>query len=130
MRATGPLVVALLGVTTMLAACERRPVDEVAAISAARTPAVPRGETSGTSGTSGNTGSSADKADSAINLKVQSALSMDADIKRKSVGVDTKEGEVTLIGTLDNQSQIEKAVKLASQVDGVKSVNNKLSVKR
>ncbi|MEO8079071.1 MAG: BON domain-containing protein [Caldimonas sp.] len=67
--------------------------------------------------------------DSAITAKVKTALLADPDVKGLKVNVDTKDGIVTLVGTLDNSANVEKAAGIAKGIDGVKSVDNKLMAK-
>lgn len=86
----------------------------------------------GTSGSSESSGSSMGSVidDSAITVKVKAALLADADIKGTDINVETRQGEVQLNGFVNNQQQVDKAVKVASAVDGVKKVDNKLTVKK
>ncbi len=67
--------------------------------------------------------------DAAITGKVKTALIADPDVKGLSIDVDTKNGVVTLNGNADKAGNVDKAVSLASSVDGVKSVQNNLTVK-
>jgi hyperosmotically inducible protein len=84
------------------------------------------------SGASGTTGTSAGTMidDSLITTKVKTALLADSDVKGTDISVETKRGEVLLSGFVGNQSQVDKALKVANSVDGVKSVNNKMTVKQ
>ena len=68
--------------------------------------------------------------DTLLTGKVKSAFLADSDLKSMGISVDSNEGEVTLTGTLTNQAQIDRAVGVASSVSGVKSVRNRLSIKR
>lgn len=68
--------------------------------------------------------------DSMITAKVKTALLADADIKGLNVDVDTSEGVVALNGEVQNQAQLDRAAKLAGEVDGVKSVLNNLTIKQ
>ena len=87
------------------------------------------GTTSGSSESSGSSlGSAID--DSAITAKVKAALLADADVKSTDINVETKKGEVQLSGFVSNPQQVDRAVKVASAVDGVKKVDNKLTVKK
>jgi hyperosmotically inducible protein len=61
---------------------------------------------------------------------VKTALLADADVKGTDISVETNKGEVMLSGFVGNQAQIDKAVQLASAVEGVKNVNNKMTVKQ
>jgi hyperosmotically inducible protein len=68
-------------------------------------------------------------ADAAITGKVKTKLLADPDVKGLSIDVDTKDGVVTLTGSADKVGNADKAVSLAKGTDGVKSVDNKLTVK-
>lgn len=68
--------------------------------------------------------------DTVITTKVKTALLADSDIKGLDVNVDTAQGVVTLNGAVNNQTQIDRAAKIAGEVDGVKSVVNNLSIKK
>jgi hyperosmotically inducible protein len=67
--------------------------------------------------------------DAAVTAKVKTALLADADVKGLQIDVDTRNGVVTLNGTADNQANMTKAQTIARNIDGVKSVENKLTVK-
>ena len=67
--------------------------------------------------------------DSTITTKVKSALLADADVKSFDIKVETRKGEVQLSGFVDNQAQIDRAIAVAKGVEGVKSVDNKMSLK-
>jgi hyperosmotically inducible protein len=67
--------------------------------------------------------------DAAITAKVKTALLADPDVKALRIDVDTKDGVVTLNGTADQQMAADKAVTIAKKIDGVKSVENKLTIK-
>lgn len=68
--------------------------------------------------------------DSVITAKIKTALLGDPDVKSLDITVDTSKGEVVLSGVVDNKSQIEKAEKVAQNIEGVQKVNNKLAVKK
>ena len=53
----------------------------------------------------------------------------DPDVKGLAIDVDTKDGVVTLNGSADKAGNVDKAVEIAKNTDGVKSVENKLTVK-
>lgn len=72
----------------------------------------------------------ADKIDDAtITTKVNAALAADKDLSAVKIDVDTKNGVVTLTGPAPSPEAASKATKLAKDVKGVTSVNNKLTVK-
>lgn len=67
--------------------------------------------------------------DTVVTAGVKSALLTDPDIKSFDLKVETRKGEVQLSGFAQNQAQIDRAVALARDVKGVKSVLNNLSLK-
>ncbi|HEX4234803.1 MAG TPA: BON domain-containing protein [Caldimonas sp.] len=67
--------------------------------------------------------------DAAITGKVKTALIADPDVKALKIDVDTKDHVVSLNGTADTQARADKAVTIAQGVEGVKSVQNNLTVK-
>ena len=68
-------------------------------------------------------------ADAAITAKVKSAFLADSQVKGLAIDVDTKAGVVTLNGALASTANVERAVDIARKVEGVKSVENQLTVK-
>lgn len=67
--------------------------------------------------------------DSAITAKVKSALVDDKTIKSTDISVKTENGVVILSGFVGSQAQADHAVEVASKVESVKSVSDKLHVK-
>ncbi len=67
--------------------------------------------------------------DGTITTKVKAALLADDDIKSFDIKVETRKGEVHLSGFVDNQGQIDRAMTVARGIEGVKDVDNKMSVK-
>ncbi len=47
-----------------------------------------------------------------------------------SISVDTFEGNVTLTGAVDNETQIERATVIVKSVYGVRKVSNLLMIKK
>jgi len=73
-------------------------------------------------------------ADSVITTKIKSSYTHEKlfgnkDISVMGVTVTTKDGVVYLAGTVDNQLEADNAVRLAKEVDGVKSVDSTLVVR-
>ena len=68
--------------------------------------------------------------DSVITTKVKTELATDDFLKSFEISVQTYKGTVQLSGFVDSQKAIDKAVEIASDVGGVKSVKNNLSVKK
>jgi hyperosmotically inducible protein len=67
--------------------------------------------------------------DTAITTKVKSELLSDEGLKGLDVKVKTYKGVVQLSGFVDSSRQVKRAVEIAQGVDGVKRVENKLTVK-
>jgi osmotically-inducible protein OsmY len=74
-----------------------------------------------------STGESID--DRATTSRVKSALSSDAVYKYPSVNVSTFKGTVQLSGFVNTKEQKDKAKDIAKGVEGVKEVENNISVK-
>jgi len=110
---------------TLLAGCEKRTttVDTPAGRTTATTVEPNRSVTQ----TMSRAGDAA--GDAAITAKVKTALLADPDVKALQIDVDTHDGVVTLNGTADGRDNVEKAVQIAKGVDGVKSVENRMTVK-
>jgi len=69
--------------------------------------------------------------DSIISTKVKAALVGDDSIKNSTdIAVETHEGKVQLSGYANDEAQMNRAVKVARGVEGVKNVVNKMSIKR
>ncbi len=66
--------------------------------------------------------------DAAITAKVKAALLADSDLKSLGISTSTHNNEVILTGTAENQTQIDRAATIARGVDGVKAVDNKLTI--
>jgi len=63
-----------------------------------------------------------------IAFEVRSLLLMQAHVSATSTKVEVNNGEVTLTGTADNQAQKELTEVYAKEIDGVKSVQNNITV--
>ncbi|SAK52416.1 transport-associated protein [Caballeronia temeraria] len=70
------------------------------------------------------------KENRALRKLVYAAIAKDKSIDAGDIGVSAKDGAVTLTGTAADPAQIEKTAALAKDVPGVKSVTNKLTVRR
>jgi len=80
-------------------------------------------------------GDAADRAgaiagDAAITSAVKTKLLGDPDVSGLRIDVDTRDGVVTLQGTVPTASEKERALKLARETTGVKSVRDQLKVGR
>lgn len=67
--------------------------------------------------------------DAVITTKVRAALISDENVKSLDIKVKTYKGEVMLSGFANNQAQIDRSIAVAANIEGVKNVDNKLSLK-
>lgn len=67
--------------------------------------------------------------DSWITTKVKSSLMYHTSVSGLGTNVDTRNGVVTLKGEAENEAQKELATEYASAIEGVKRVNNMMTVK-
>src|SRR5687768_9795521 len=56
--------------------------------------------------------------DAAITAKVKAALIDDDELDAAEINVNTREGIVQLLGTVDDRSDINRATNLANEIDG------------
>jgi hyperosmotically inducible periplasmic protein len=67
--------------------------------------------------------------DATITTKVKAALAKDPDVKAYQVNVETSNGVVQLSGFVDSETNVRRAVQLAQDVSGVRSVKNDIRLK-
>jgi hyperosmotically inducible protein len=67
--------------------------------------------------------------DAAITTKVKAVMIAKPGLKSLQINVDTVNGVVTLSGTVDSQQNLDRAQQIAQGVEGVTSVENRLTVK-
>jgi len=67
--------------------------------------------------------------DSVVTAKVKSALLADEIVRSLEFKVETRKGEVQLSGFAANQVQIDRAIEVTRGVPGVKTIDNKMSLK-
>lgn len=67
--------------------------------------------------------------DTVITAKVKSALFADPGIRNFDLKVETRKGAVQLSGVVDNPAQIDRAIAIAGEVEGVQSVENSIRLK-
>lgn len=67
--------------------------------------------------------------DSVVTARINSALLADASMKRHDVSVVTRKGEVMMRGSVASQAQMDRAVRIATAMEGVQSVSNSLQIK-
>ena len=68
--------------------------------------------------------------DGIVTAGVKAALMADEKVKSLDIAVVTRKGEVQLSGFVDGQSQMDRAVMIATAVEGVTSVSNVMSIKK
>ena len=68
--------------------------------------------------------------DSIITTKIKSGLLADPIVKGLDPKVETHKGTVQLSGFVEDQAQMDRVIEIARAVDGVKNVENKMSVKK
>jgi hyperosmotically inducible periplasmic protein len=66
--------------------------------------------------------------DASITSAIKMKMANDKLVSASKIDVDTKDGNVTLNGTVKSQAEADKAVELANSVGGVKSVHSNLVV--
>ncbi len=66
--------------------------------------------------------------DAAINGKVAAALMSDRGLLGARIDVDTRNGIVSLDGTVAAEHELRRALEIASRVEGVRQVDNQLQV--
>jgi osmotically-inducible protein OsmY len=66
--------------------------------------------------------------DAWITAKIQAQYFLDAEVKGRDIDVDTNNGVVTLRGTVDNDAERRQAVMMARNTEGVRDVNDQLTV--
>ena len=67
--------------------------------------------------------------DSWITTKVKSDLAVEKDVSATRIHVKTVDGVVTLSGTAKDQAEADRAIAVASKIEGVKTVVNNMEVK-
>ena len=67
--------------------------------------------------------------DTVITAKVKTAIFNDDTLKSAEINVETFKGVVQLSGFVSSRDHIDRAVKVAKTVSGVKSVKNSMQVK-
>ena len=65
----------------------------------------------------------------ALTAKIKSKMALDDTIKAAGIHVDTRDGVVTLTGTVRSQAERRRAVQLAKETQGVTTVTDHLTVR-
>jgi len=66
--------------------------------------------------------------DATLSAKIKSKMALDDLVKARDINVSTKDHVVTLSGNVASAPERDRAVQLARETDGVKSVNDKLRI--
>jgi hyperosmotically inducible protein len=66
--------------------------------------------------------------DVGVTTRVKTALIAESQLNSRNIDVDTRNGIVTLSGTVPDKGQSDRAAQLAKGIDGVKQVENRLKV--
>lgn len=77
---------------------------------------------------SGSAEAAAGVPDTWVTAKIQSKYFMDDEVKGRNINVDTKDGVVTLAGTVETEAQRAQAAAIARNTDGVKDLHEQLRV--
>lgn len=116
------LSVLSLAASLMLPACQQ--ADDTAGGDQSVAPAG-----SGSSGDSSGASSVIEKAtssDTAITAKVKAALAQEKKVSAADISVETSQSEVILSGFVDSPAQMDQALKITKNVEGVSKVTNKM----
>ena len=92
----------------------------------AATTTTPAPSASATTGADRTAGQTVD--DASVTAKVKAALMAESGVDSNKINVDTFNGRVTLKGEGLDKTQIERAVQVARGVEGVKDVDNRLTM--
>lgn len=87
------------------------------------------GSTTTTTTTVQNTGTGAVVDDTTLSSNVKAAIASAPGVDASGISVTTNDGVVTLSGDVDSPSAANAAVEAAQSVNGVKSVENDLTIK-
>jgi hypothetical protein len=119
------LFAALIAGSALIAAgCDRTPTERSASQDGTTPPAI----TSKAPAESSDRTIVARADDAALTGKVKAAVAAEPEIRSMKIDVDTKNGVVTLNGTVASQEQKMRAKQAAQNVDGVKQVVDNLTV--
>ena len=66
--------------------------------------------------------------DAAVTAKVKAALHAEKDVKSRDIDVETFQGKVVIKGVVPDRAQADLAAKVVASVEGVKAVENRLTV--
>jgi hyperosmotically inducible periplasmic protein len=67
--------------------------------------------------------------DNTLASTIRAALLADPDVKNLDVKIEAHNGEVMLSGFVDNQAEMDRIIMFAWMAEGIKKVDNKMSLK-
>lgn len=67
-------------------------------------------------------------AEGTLTAKIKSKMALDDIVKASAIDVDTRDGVVTLTGTVTSEAERQRALQLARETEGVRSVADRLKV--
>jgi osmotically-inducible protein OsmY len=67
-------------------------------------------------------------ADGQLTAKIKSKMTLDDLVQARTIDVDTRDGQVTLTGRVRSESERQRALQLARETNGVRSVVDRLVV--
>ncbi|MEO6825599.1 MAG: BON domain-containing protein [Nitrosospira sp.] len=67
--------------------------------------------------------------DNTLASTIRAALLADPDVKNLDVKIEAHNGEVMLSGFVDNQAEMDRVIMFAWMAEGIKKVDNKMSLK-
>jgi hyperosmotically inducible protein len=108
-----------VALTVALAACSDAPKPPQIAKAAAPTPAVPESKA---------TQAPTPDPNKELAARVRKALEEEADTQAAAIDVTASDGVVTLWGTAASADERRRMARVATKVEGVKSVENKLAI--
>jgi len=126
-KSTAMLAAAIAAIALTTAGCNRQSADTTGRATSDKMATTTDRTATTTNQAAKATGAAVD--DTAITTKVKSAVLAEPGLKSLQINVDTKDAVVTLSGTVDTPELKSRAVQIAQGVQGVKSVNDNLSVK-
>jgi hyperosmotically inducible protein len=67
--------------------------------------------------------------DGALTAKIKAKMTLDDHVKAMDINVDTKDGIVTLMGRVKTKDEHDRAVRLASETEGVRGVHDQIEIR-
>ena len=68
--------------------------------------------------------------DADVTTNVKTALLRESTLNGLNISVTTLKGDVRLMGIVDNQTQVDTALKVARAADGAHTIHDELSIKK